>query len=80
MAKNNLPASAYAKPHTMGGASVTVESNPGRGANRSKLDSIDASIGRISKSAGDETVKTDGIKIRGTGAATKGVMARGPMG
>lgn len=23
--------------------------------------------------------KTDGIKIRGTGAATKGVMARGPM-
>lgn len=25
-------------------------------------------------------VKTDGIKIRGTGAATKGVMARGPMG
>lgn len=24
-------------------------------------------------------VKTDGIKIRGTGAATKGVMARGPM-
>ena len=24
-------------------------------------------------------VKTDGIKIRGTGCATKGVMARGPM-
>jgi hypothetical protein len=24
--------------------------------------------------------KTTGIKIRGTGAATKGVMARGPMG
>jgi hypothetical protein len=23
--------------------------------------------------------KTSGIKIRGTGAATKGVMARGPM-
>lgn len=23
--------------------------------------------------------KTDGIKIRGTGAATKGTMARGPM-
>jgi hypothetical protein len=26
-----------------------------------------------------DDVKTDGIKIRGTGAATKGVMARGPM-
>ena len=25
-------------------------------------------------------VKTTGIKIRGTGAATKGKMARGPMG
>ena len=24
--------------------------------------------------------KTDGIKIRGTGAATKGIRARGPMG
>ena len=27
----------------------------------------------------NEGVKTSGIKIRGTGAATKGVMARGPM-
>jgi|TARA_R110002072_G_C7874436_1_gene527502 hypothetical protein len=25
-------------------------------------------------------VKTSGIKVRGTGAATKGLMARGPMG
>ena len=79
MAKNNLPASAYAKPHTMSGKSVTVEEIPGKGANRSKLDVMDVSIGRISKSAGNETIKTDGIKIRGTGAATKGVMARGPM-
>lgn len=34
-------------------------------------------------SAGDpgrQDVKTTGIKIRGTGAATKGLMARGPMG
>jgi hypothetical protein len=33
-------------------------------------------------SAGDpgaNDVKTSGIKIRGTGAATKGTMARGPM-
>jgi hypothetical protein len=40
---------------------------------------MDVSIGRISKSAGNEPTKTSGIKIRGTGAATKGVMARGPM-
>jgi len=33
------------------------------------------------KTAGypEKDVKTTGIKIRGTGAATKGVMARGPM-
>jgi lipoate-protein ligase A len=28
---------------------------------------------------GKNDVKTDGIKIRGTGAATKGLLARGPM-
>lgn len=27
----------------------------------------------------EKDIKTDGIKIRGTGAATKGVTARGPM-
>jgi hypothetical protein len=72
-------ASVYAKPHTMSGKAVTVEENPGKGMNRSKADTLDVSIGAISKSAGNEPTKTDGIKIRGTGAATKGVMARGPM-
>lgn len=79
MAKNNKPASTYAKPHTMTGKKVSVEANPGSGVNRSKADTLDMSIGAISKSAGDEKIKTSGIKIRGTGAATKGVMARGPM-
>ena len=32
------------------------------------------------RSADYPEMKTTGIKIRGTGAATKGVMARGPMG
>jgi hypothetical protein len=31
------------------------------------------------RSQGYKPTKTSGIKIRGTGAATKGVMARGPM-
>ena len=77
--KNNKPASAYAKPHTMSGKTVKVEANPGSGPNRSKVDTVDMSVGNISKSAGDEKIKTTGIKIRGTGAATKGLMARGPM-
>jgi hypothetical protein len=79
MGKEVGPASLYAKPHTMSGKSVTVEANPGKGPNTSKLDTYDVSIGNISKSAGDEQIKTSGIKIRGTGAATKGTMARGPM-
>jgi len=79
MAINNKPASAYAKPHTMSGKTVSVEKNPGKEPNRSKLDTYDVSIGAISKSAGDETTKTDGIKTRGNGCATKGVTARGPM-
>lgn len=79
MGKEVGPASLYAKPHTMSGKNVTVASNPGSGPNKSKMDEYDVSIGAISKSAGDEPVKTSGIKIRGTGAATKGLMARGPM-
>ena len=80
MAKiNNLSASAYAKPHTMSGKPVVASTNPGTPPNRSKADTINMSIGNISKAAGNETTKTSGIKVRGTGAATKGVMARGPM-
>ena len=59
---------------------MKISNNPGKEPNRSKLDQYDTSVGAISKSAGDEKTKTSGIKIRGTGAATKGVMARGPMG
>jgi hypothetical protein len=79
MAKNNLPASSYAAPHTMAGKSVAIAENPGKEPNRSKVESLDASIGRLSKSAGDEKIKTDGIQMRGFGAATKGTMCRGPM-
>ena len=72
-------AAVYAKPHTMDGKAMKISSNPGKDPNRSKLDTYDVSIGAISKSAGDETTKTSGIKTRGNGCATKGVMARGPM-
>jgi hypothetical protein len=82
--KENGPAEVYAKPHTMDGkpmnqAPVEFGTNPGFPPNRSKLETYDASVGNISKSAGNEPIKTDGIKTRGNGAATKGTMARGPM-
>lgn len=79
MGKEVGSASVYAKPHTMSGKEVKASTNPGKDPNRSKLDTYDVSVGAVSKSAGNEPVKTNGIKIRGTGAATKGVMARGPM-
>jgi hypothetical protein len=77
--KNNLPASAYAKPHTMSGKAVAISGNPGKEPNRSKLDAYDVSIGNISKSAGNEPTKTSGIVTRGNGCATRGITARGPM-
>lgn len=72
------PASTYAKPHTMSGKAVPLESNPGKLPNQSRTDTVNMSVGNISKSDGGAT-KTSGIKVRGTGAATKGLMARGPM-
>jgi hypothetical protein len=56
-----------------------ASTNPGSPPNRSKADTVNMSIGNISKAAGNETTKTSGIKVRGTGAATKGTIARGPM-
>ena len=79
MGKEVGDAKVYAEPHTMTGKKVAISSTPGKPSNRSKLEEYDMTVGNVSKSAGDETTKTSGIKIRGTGAATKGVMARGPM-
>ena len=79
MGKEVGDAKVYAKPHTMTGKEVKASTNPGKEPNRSKLDTLDVSVGAESKSAGNEPIKTRGIKVRGTGAATKGLMARGPM-
>jgi len=72
-------ASVYAEPHTMDGKAMKISPTPGKMPNRSKADTVNMSVGNISKAAGDEQVKTDGIKVRGTGAAIKGLYARGPM-
>jgi len=84
MGKEVGDAKVYAAPHTMDGKKMTKApaefgTNPGFPPNRSKLDTVDMTVGAVSKSAGDEKIKTSGIKVRGTGAATKGLMARGPM-
>jgi len=71
-------AAVYAKPHNMSGKSVTVESNPGKGEDMGMLKNARATLGSIT-SGEQPGIKTSGIKMRGTGAATKGLMSRGPM-
>jgi len=69
-------AAVYAPPHTMTGKSVQAPlpvASP-----RTEIDDLNPSAGMVSK-GNYKPIETDGIKIRGTGAATKGLMARGPM-
>ena len=47
--------------------------------NNKYMREMNVSVGN-NRSNDFKPTKTSGIKIRGTGAATKGVMARGPMG
>ena len=78
MGKEVGDASVYAPPHTMTGAKVGAQENPGSPPNMSRADTVNMTVGNINKSAGPGP-KTSGIKMRGTGAATKGLMSRGPM-
>jgi len=72
------PASTYAAPHTMDGKAMTTAKDcvtkPGNG-----VDQIKMSVSGTFKSQND-VIKTDGVKQRGHGAATKGFTSRGPMG
>ena len=77
MGKEVGSASTYAQPHTMSGKAMSISANPGKPSDISSLSSMKMSVGNIN--AGDSTIKTSGIKIRGTGAATKGLYARGPL-
>jgi hypothetical protein len=79
MGKEVGQASVYAKPHTMSGKVVKASTNPGKEPNHSNADTVCMSVGGISNKPDGMGTKTSGIKIRGTGAATRGIMARGPM-
>jgi hypothetical protein len=78
MGKEVGDAKVYATPHTMTGKVVKASSNPGSGPDHSDANTVNMSVGNINRRA-QPAAKTSGIKVRGTGAATKGVMSRGPM-
>jgi len=71
-------AEVYAEPHTMSGKKMTTAKSavtkPGNG-----VDQVNMSVGGYTKKNDQPINKHGEMKIRGTGAATKGVMARGPM-
>jgi len=77
MGKEVGGASTYAAPHSMSGKAVKMSTNPGKPSDISSLSTMKMSVGNYNN--GQSETKTSGIKVRGTGAATKGLMARGPM-
>jgi hypothetical protein len=76
MGKEVGDASVYAEPHTMAGK--PLKTGAPSGVNHSRADSVNMTVGNIDRRE-PTGPKTSGIKVRGTGAATKGLMARGPM-
>jgi len=77
MGKEVGQAAVYAEPHTMDAKKVTAKVPEKSGTQY--MNEMNIAGGVVSKGNYKEP-KTTGIKIRGTGAATKGLMARGPMG
>ena len=77
MGKEVGSADVYAEPHTMKGGKVALGN--GTQAEPTRANKVNMSVGNVTRDGYDPAAKTTGIKIRGTGAATKGVMARGPM-
>ena len=87
MGKEVGSGATYAEPHTMAGKKIDVKAaqmavsrppDPNTlAANQVTPKTVAARVSAGNPARDD--VKTDGIKIRGTGAATKGTMARGPM-
>ena len=70
-------AAVYAEPHTMAGAKTVASPNPGKDMPYNMVPDWKPTAGvAMNPNVG---IKTSGIKMRGTGAATKGVMSRGPM-
>ena len=86
MAKNNKPASAYAKPHTMSGKPVRIQGAQEYKTDPNSMSAVESAPGgmparRVSMGnpASEQVNKNGEIKMRGAGAATKGFMCRGPM-
>jgi hypothetical protein len=72
------PAEVYAEPHTMDGKKITTAKDAVTKSGNG-IDKVNMSVGGYSKGNYEPINKHGEMKIRGTGAATKGTKARGPM-
>ena len=79
MGKEVGQASVYAEPHTMQGKKVTAKDSLKQESGAECIAKMNVSVGGISKGNFAPINKNGETKIRGTGAATKGTIARGPM-
>ena len=84
MGKEVGDAKVYAKPHDMKGKVVNAKepSKIMRDPNTLSANEVTPNSGAMRVSAGNpnrDDVKTNGMKQRGSGAATKGYTSRGPM-
>jgi hypothetical protein len=77
MGKEIGDAKVYAEPHTMSGKKASYSTNKGTGAQL--MDKMNIAVGGVSKGNTTPENSNGAIKMRGTGAATKGTMCRGPM-
>jgi hypothetical protein len=81
---HNGNADEYAPPHTMDGKRISPKTDSFVTVDPNTLKATDVKrlSGTMRVSMGDpgaNDVKTDGIKMRGAGAAERGFMSRGPM-
>ena len=86
MGKEVGDAKVYAEPHTMNGKAMKAKDSIGYKTDPNSMSAVESTPGgmparRVSAGNPDskQIDKNGKVKIRGTGAATKGVFARGPM-
>jgi uncharacterized protein YgiB involved in biofilm formation len=79
MGKEVGQASVYAEPHTMSGKKSSIQADSKYSTGAECMTKMNISTGGISKGNTTPENANGAIKMRGTGAATKGLMCRGPM-
>lgn len=79
MGKEIGDASVYAEPHTMDGKKSSIQADSKYTTGAEEMTKMNMSTGGISKGNYPPENRNGEMKMRGTGAATKGVMSRGPM-